>query len=189
MSACCRDYGIASRTPCTIQGNPDQGTITGGLTLPSAICTCSGTGQCDAISSSSFSTYATGLGSATLSGALSAAPFSNIVNQTCFAPSSLGTSTDTYRVCGLVSLALAHAEVSMLMWPSLLWHCIRPCRQVCMLLCLSLFRNIPPATQTMPCCVPAQAWCSNVLRWMSAAAAHQLQPGTAVLCHAGLHDS
>ena len=73
-------------------------TITNGSTLPAANCACTGAGQCAAVSSANFSTDATGQGSATLNGTLSALPFGGLTNQTCFNATSLGTATDSYRV-------------------------------------------------------------------------------------------
>ena len=95
-----RDYGSASQSPCAITGDPPVSNITAGATLSSAYCKCTGANQCAAVNSSSFSTNTTGLGSATLSGALSALPFSNIKNETCFEKSALETATDTYRASG-----------------------------------------------------------------------------------------
>jgi len=50
------------------------------------------------VNAANFSTDATGQGSATLNGTLSALPFGGLTNQTCFNATSLGTATDTYRV-------------------------------------------------------------------------------------------
>lgn len=93
-----RDYGSASQSPCAISGNPPVSNITAGATLSSVYCKCTGANQCAAVNASSFTTNATGLGSATLSGALSALPFSNIKNETCFKKGALESATDTYRV-------------------------------------------------------------------------------------------
>ncbi|DBB14474.1 TPA: hypothetical protein ACH3X3_004761 [Trebouxia sp. C0006] len=93
-----RDYGSATISPCAISGDPPVATITNGSTLPAANCACTGAGQCAAVSSANFSTDATGQGSATLNGTLSALPFGGLTNQTCFNATSLGTATDTYRV-------------------------------------------------------------------------------------------
>ena len=73
-------------------------TITNGSTLPVTNCACTGAGQCAAVNAANFSTDATGQGSATLNGTLSALPFGGLTNQTCFNATSLGTATDTYRV-------------------------------------------------------------------------------------------
>ncbi len=73
-------------------------TITNGTTLPATNCVCTGAGQCAAVNAANFSTDATGQGSATLNGILSALPFGGLTNQTCFNATSLGTATDTYRV-------------------------------------------------------------------------------------------
>lgn len=94
----CRDYGSASQGACIISGAPPVPAITAGATLSSAYCKCTGANQCAAVNFSSFTTNATGLGSATLTGALSALPFSNIKNETCFARGQLESATDTYRV-------------------------------------------------------------------------------------------
>ena len=96
----CRDYGSATLGSCAITGDPPVSNITAGAPLPASNCACTGTGQCAAVSYSNFSTDATGLGSVTLNGTLSALPFSSIpaLGQTCFGPGALGTATDTYRV-------------------------------------------------------------------------------------------
>ena len=93
-----RDYGSASQSPCAITGDPPVSNITAGATLGSDYCKCTGANQCAAVNSSSLITNATGSGFTTLSGALSALPFSNIRNETCFEKSALETATDTYRV-------------------------------------------------------------------------------------------
>ncbi|DBA74582.1 TPA: hypothetical protein ACH3X2_009454 [Trebouxia sp. C0005] len=93
-----RDYGSATISPCAISGDPPVATITNGSTLPVTNCACTGAGQCAAVNAANFSTDATGQGSATLNGTLSALPFGGLTNQTCFNATSLGTATDTYRV-------------------------------------------------------------------------------------------
>ncbi|KAL3148640.1 hypothetical protein ABBQ38_014063 [Trebouxia sp. C0009 RCD-2024] len=93
-----RDYGSASQGACAITGNPPVATITAGGALPAANCACSDPQQCAAVNSSSFSSNATGWGAATLNGALSALPFSNIRNETCFDRSNLENPSDTCRV-------------------------------------------------------------------------------------------
>ena len=93
-----RDYGSAPQGRCAITGNPPVATITAGATLPRANCACSDARQCAAVNSSSFSSNATGWGAATLNGALSALPFSDIKNETCFDRSNLENPSDTYRV-------------------------------------------------------------------------------------------
>ena len=132
MCMSCRDFGSASQGPCAIVGNPSVPTITGstatGTTLQTANCNCKGAGQCAAVSSSSFSTNATGWGSATLNGALSALPFSKIKNETCFATALLDTATDTYRVsrqtCWVLPCcnpgAIAHNTIVQTMMPNTL---------------------------------------------------------------------
>lgn len=95
-----RDYGSTSQGNCAITGNPPVSTITAGAALPPANCACSDASQCAAVNSSSLSTNATGWGAATLNGALSAQPFSNVRNETCFDGSILANPSDTYRVSG-----------------------------------------------------------------------------------------
>ncbi|KAL0035306.1 hypothetical protein WJX77_000193 [Trebouxia sp. C0004] len=93
-----RDYGSATISPCAISGDPPVPTVATGTALPATNCACTGSGQCTAVNAANLSTDATGQGSATLSGTLSALPFGGLTNQTCFNATSLGTATDTYRV-------------------------------------------------------------------------------------------
>ena len=95
----CRDYGSATISPCAITGDPPVSTIETGGTLSSTYCACTGSGQCAAVNAANFSTDSTGQASAVVKGPPGAQPFSNLTNQTCFGAGSLGTATDTYRVC------------------------------------------------------------------------------------------